>query len=134
MIMDDPQHRQGDERLETPKQLALRIGISERKIRHLIQTKQLGHVMIGCRVHIPAGAFARFIASRKVKPCQDETKVQDCGISKSVAATTSPGLSAAAAASAQLVRQTATKLKSLSGNGCGSEDAEKAQVIPLRSS
>ena len=102
MIVDDPQHDDADERLETPKQLALRIGISERKIRHLVQTKQLEHVMIGCRVHIPAGAFARFIASRKVKPCQDETKGQDCAGSRNATVFTSPGPNTAAAASAQL--------------------------------
>ncbi len=54
--------------LETPKQLAARVGVSERKVRLLIQTKQLEHVMIGCRVHIPCGAFERFIDERSVKP------------------------------------------------------------------
>ena len=134
MIVDDPQHDDADERLETPKQLALRIGISERKIRHLVQTKQLEHVMIGCRVHIPAGAFARFIASRKVKPCQDETKGQDCAGSRSATVFTSSGPNTAAAASARLARQTATKLKSSSRNGCSDEDAEQGQVIRLRPS
>ena len=61
--------------LETPKQLAARTGLSERQIRHLIQTRQLEHVMIGCRVHIPCGAFMRFIESKKVMPCHDEIRV-----------------------------------------------------------
>jgi hypothetical protein len=60
--------------LETPKQLAARTGLSERQIRHLIQTHQLEHVTIGCRVHIPCGAFTRFIEAKKVTPCQDEIK------------------------------------------------------------
>src|SRR5215472_15496959 len=48
-----------DDRLETPKQLAARVGVSERQIRLLIQTRQLEHVIIGCRVHIPIGALCR---------------------------------------------------------------------------
>ena len=57
-----------DIRLETPKQLAGRVGVSERQIRHLIQTRQLEHVMIGCRVHIPAGAFSRYLTAKTVVP------------------------------------------------------------------
>ena len=63
------------ERLETPRQLADRVGLSERKVRHLIQTRQLEYVMVGSRIHIPRGAFARFIEANRVTPCQDETKV-----------------------------------------------------------
>jgi hypothetical protein len=62
--------RSMDERLETPKELAARIGLSERKIRHLIQTRQLEPVMIGCR-----GAFARLVEAKKVMPCQEEIRV-----------------------------------------------------------
>ena len=54
------------ERLETPKQLAARVGLSERQVRHLIETRQLEHVRIGCRIHIPVGAFARFLEAWKV--------------------------------------------------------------------
>ncbi len=121
-----------DERLETPKQLAARVGISERQVRHLIQTRQLEHVMIGCRVHIPVGAFARFLEARKVTPCQDETRDRDFAGSPSASASTSPGPSEAAAASAALARQTANKLKSRSPNSCNSETGEPARVIPLQ--
>jgi hypothetical protein len=123
-----------DERLETPKQLAKRVGVSERQIRYLVETRNLDYVMIGCRVHIPDGAFRRFLASRTVKSCPDETKGRDCGGWQSASASTSPGPNTAGAASAQLARQTAHKLKSSSLNGCSGEVAEKAQVIPLRSS
>ena len=51
--------RMFDERLETPKELAARVNLSERQVRRLIQTRQLEHVMIGSRAHIPSGAFAR---------------------------------------------------------------------------
>ena len=130
--MDDQIHQAGD-RLETPKQLAKRVGISERQVRHLVQTKQLDYVMIGSRVHIPADGWPRFIATNRVRSCHDETKARDCGTSTSEAATTSLGRNVAAAVSAQRARQTATKLKSSSRNGCTAEDAETAQVIPLRS-
>src|SRR5262249_36693673 len=123
-----------DERLETPKQLAKRVGISDRQIRQLVQTGKLDHVMIGCRVHIPDGAFGRFLASSMVRTCQDETKGRDCGGSRSAIASTSPGPSTVAAASARLARQTANRLKLSSQNGCSTEDPEQAQVIPLQSS
>src|SRR5262249_23570995 len=80
-----------DDRLETPKQLASRVGSSERQVRYLIETGQLEHVMIGCRVHIPVGAFARFIDARKVMPCQDAIRDRDSVGSPSARASTSPG-------------------------------------------
>src|SRR5262245_4352992 len=126
--------RNEDERLETPKKLSMRVGISERQVRHLVQTRQLEHVMIGCRVYIPIGAFARFLEARKVVPCQDETRDRDCAGSSNASASISPGPSMAAAASARLARQTANKLKSISRNGSNVEGAEPAHVIPLRSS
>jgi len=44
--------------LETVKQCAERIGISERQVRKLIAAEQLEHLKIGSRVHIPVGASA----------------------------------------------------------------------------
>lgn len=132
--MIDPKSCQLDDRLETPKQLALRVGISERQVRHLIQTRQLEHVMIGCRVHIPVGAFARFLGARKITTCQDETRGPDFVSSQSANASISPGPNTAAAASARLARQTANKLKSSSQNGFNSEGGKAAQVIRLQSS
>src|SRR6516165_8286958 len=123
-----------EDRLETPKQLAARVNLSEGQVRNLIRTGQLEHVMIGCRVHIPSGAFARFLEAKKVTPCQDATKDRDFVGSRSASASTSLGPSGAAAASARLARQTAHKLKTSSRNGCTSGDAAPARVIPLRSS
>ena len=105
------------ERLETPKELAARVGVKERRIRHLIDTRKIEHVWIGCRVHIPAGAFTRFLEANKVKPCQDETKDRVFVGSINASASTSSGQNMAAAASARLARQTASKLKSSSQNG-----------------
>jgi len=42
------------DRLETPKQLAERAGVSERQIRNLIQNGELDSVPIGGRVFIPS--------------------------------------------------------------------------------
>ena len=125
-----------DVRLETPKQLAARVGVTERQIRHLITSGQLEHVFIGSRVHIPVGAFARFLELKKVTPqCQDATKVPASAGSTSVAATTSVGPSEAGRASAQLARQIANKLKRSSANGSAKETAREAgRVIQLRSS
>src|SRR5262245_1090115 len=123
-----------EERLETPKQLAERVGLKESRIRHLINTKQIDHVWIGCRVHIPVGAFGRFLEAKKVTPCQDEITDRVSVGSRSETASTSPGPNMAAAASARLARQTANKLKSSSQNGFNTEGGEAAQVIRLRSS
>ncbi len=121
-------------RLETPKQLAARVGITERQVRHLIQTRQLEHVMIGCRVLIPVGAFARFIEATRVPPCLDETRGRVSAGSPNVTASTSCGPSEAAAASAALARQTANRLKSSSPSSCNSAAGDPAPVIHLRSS
>jgi hypothetical protein len=122
-----------DERLETPKQLAARVGVSERQIRHLIQERLLEHVYIGSRVHIPVGAFARFVQAKRVRPCQDAIRGHDSGGSISADASTSLGPNVAAAASARLARQTANKLKSSSRSGFSEEDGDLGHVIPLRS-
>ena len=112
----------------------MRVGVKEGRIRHLIRTHQIEHIWIGNRVHIPVGAFGRFLEAKKVKPCQGETKGQNFAISKIAEPSISLGQSTAAAASAALARQTASKLKRNSASGCSSENDETAQVIPLRSS
>lgn len=120
-------------RLETPKQLAARVNLSERQVRHLIQTRQLDYVKVGSRVHIPEDAWAKFIETQRVKAWQDETKDPDSSGSRSESPTTSSGLKTAAAASARLVRQTANRLKSPSQNGSSCAAGEMARVIPLKS-
>ena len=123
-----------NERVETPRQLAERVGLTERQIRQLVNTGQIEHVRIGARVLIPTGAFGSFIEKNKVKPCQDETTVPTFVGSKSATASTSRGANTVAAASARLARHTASKLKSLSRSSCMLEGGETAQVIPLKSS
>src|SRR5262249_11373148 len=132
--MIDTKSTEPNERLETPKQLAARVGISERQVRHLVQTRQLEHVIIGHRVHIPVGAFTRFLNATRVTTCHDETKGRGSAGSPSAIVSTSPGLNTAAVASARLARQTANELKKSSQNGSSSEAAAPAPVIPLRPS
>ena len=59
-----------NEGVEAPKQLAKRVGITERQVRYPLQRGDLDHVMIGSRIHIPDGAFRRFLASRMETPKQ----------------------------------------------------------------
>jgi|SRR6516165_3208557 excisionase family DNA binding protein len=122
------------DRLETPKQVAKRVGISEGKVRHLVQGGQLDCVMIGCRIHIPVDEWSRFIAAKRGKLCHDETKVQDCGISKSVAATTSPGQSEAAAASARPATADRNQAEIAFGEWMQHRGRRTGPSIPLRSS
>ena len=122
-----------EERLETPKQFAASRGLSERQVRDLIRTRQLEHVMIGSRALIPMGAWRRFLDARTVKPCHDATRVPDFVGSTNVGVSISPGPSVAAAASAQLARQTANKLKSRSPISSSSGTDEPGHVIRLRS-
>src|SRR5262249_31637814 len=119
--------------LETPKQLAERVGLKERQIRSLIDAGKLEYVKIGCRVHIPRGAFERFIEQNKGTPCQDATTGQSYIGPKTHGPPISFGQSTVAAASARRVRQTANKLKSSSHNGCKPEAAKPAPVIQLKS-
>jgi excisionase family DNA binding protein len=120
--------------VETIKQLAERTGLSKRTIRSIIQSGELEHVCIVKRKYVPEGAFERYVDRNTVRPCRDETKVPSCVGSPNVGATTSPGPSMAAAASARLALQTANELKKSLGNGCTSEAGGPAQVIPLKCS
>ena len=120
--------------LETPKQLAARVGLSERQIRSLIDAGKLEFVMIGCRIHIPDGAFERFIEENKVTPCLDGTRVQNSSGANLPEPTISSGTRMMAATGARLVRQTANRLKQSSRNGSKHEAANTAPVILLKSS
>ena len=105
MRAEDP--TEPDERLETARQLAKRVGISERKGPVPLKNKTARARDDRFSRSIPKGAFSRFLAARTVAPCPDETKAQSCVGSRSVTVSTSPGLNTVAAASAQLARQTA---------------------------
>jgi hypothetical protein len=122
-----------DERLETPKQLAERIGLSTRQVRILLSDGRLEHVCIGARIMIPSGAYGRFLERNTVRKCRDETKDRAFAGCKSENPSTLSGQSMAAAASARQARKTANKLKSISRSGSRPECDEPAQVIPLRS-
>lgn len=121
-----------EERLETPRELAERVGVNERRIRHLIHTRKIEHVWIGSRVLIPVGAFSKFVEANKVRPCQEEIRDPVYVGSRSATASTSHGANAVAAASARLAQATANKLKSRSRSSFKPEVDEMALVIPLK--
>jgi excisionase family DNA binding protein len=66
------------DRVETPKQLAERVGLKERTIRKLIHAGDLDSVRIGARDFIPVDAGGDLIERkrREKKAWQDEPKVQ----------------------------------------------------------
>ncbi|MEM9578823.1 MAG: helix-turn-helix domain-containing protein [Pseudomonadota bacterium] len=56
--------------LETPKELANRLGWPERRVRSLITKRQLRHVKVGGMYFVPAGAFDDFLDEHMVEPAQ----------------------------------------------------------------
>jgi hypothetical protein len=120
-------------RVETPKELAARVNVPERKIRTLIGQNRLEHVLIGSRVYIPQCAWGRFIeANMRGKQWRDETMVQNSVGSTTEVFTTSSGHSTAGVASVRRARVIASKLKSSSPSGSISELGDPAPVIRLK--
>lgn len=54
--------------LESPKELAVRIGWPERRVRFLITNADLRHMRIGNRIFIPSGAVEEYIERNMVEP------------------------------------------------------------------
>lgn len=123
-----------DVRLETPLQLAARVGLTIGQVRGLISRGELAIVMIGSRVHIPTDAYPRFIENNRVTKCREETKGPASDGSLNVGAFISLGQNTAAAASAQQARQIASRLKRPSESGCRQEGDAVGRVIRLKSS
>ena len=67
-----------DDRVETPKQLAEKVGISVHHIKSLIRSGDLEHLLICGRTFIPSGAWARYVEANTKggKQCRDGTKEQ----------------------------------------------------------
>jgi len=122
------------DRVETPKQLAERVGVSERQIRNLIRNGELEYVKIGSRIHLPLDAWHDFIQRKRQRQWRDETKDHDSGGIATEPRGTSAGQKTAAAASARLAQQAAKKLKSSLQSGCKSEGKSLARVIRLKRS
>jgi excisionase family DNA binding protein len=118
--------------LETPKELATRIGWPLARVYRLINERRIEYVRVGSRKHIPAGAFERFIVDNKEEPCQEETLAPGSSGLKNVAASTSYGPKVDAAASARLAQQIAQSLKSRSRNFCGVGEAKGPQSLRKR--
>jgi hypothetical protein len=56
-----------------------------------VRTGKLRHVKIGCRTHVPNGAWEAFLQENTVTVCPDATKGHDCGGSPNADASTSHG-------------------------------------------
>lgn len=56
------------EALESPRQLATRLGWPLARVRKLIRTKQLRHVKIGGLYFVPRGAIDDFLTAKAVAP------------------------------------------------------------------
>ena len=56
------------EGLESPRQLATRLGWPLARVRKLIRTKQLRHVKIGGLYFVPRGAVDDFLRAKTVAP------------------------------------------------------------------
>ena len=120
-------------KVQTPRQLAERVGLSEGAIKRLIEDGMLPFLLVGKRRRIPPGAWQEYLDKSTVRQCQDATKVRSSNFSPSEAATTSSGPRTDAAASAALARQTAMRLKSSLRTSTSGSRASSAPVIPLKS-
>src|SRR5262249_42066533 len=120
------------DRVETPRQLAERVGIKERQIRNLIRSGELESVQIGSRVYVPADAWGLMIERKRTRTWPDETKAHDSNGIAVAAAGTSAGTKQAAISSAALAQRTAKRLKSSSPNGCRLDSGNTARVIQLK--
>jgi hypothetical protein len=96
--------------LEHLPRFCRRVGLSEHMAKKLIREGRLEHIIVGNRIHIPNGAFERFV-ERELALCRVETPAHACATSKSANPGTSSGSSAAASASAALARQIGKRLK-----------------------
>ena len=123
-----------NEQVETPKQLAVRVGISEYQVRELIRTGQLGHVRIGDRKFIPRGAWPRYLEANMKggTPWQDETRGQDSSGTDTVPPIISVGPKMDAAMSAARTQAISKRLKQSSQSGLLSDRNQPAQVVRLK--
>ena len=126
--------REMDCLLETPKQLAMRVGLTVGAIHRLMNDGKLSFVQIGTRRRIPPGTWEGYIETNTVRPCRDAIKGQSLNFLQSAGASTSFGRNGAAAASAALVQQTAQRLKSSSRNSSNATRKNSVHVIQQKSS
>lgn len=81
-----------DANLETPKQLAQRVGISTAAVRSLIKQLKLDHIYptAGCRnPKIPQGAWERYLRNNMVRACPDQNHSQSSKLTGKTLAETS---------------------------------------------
>ena len=60
--------------LESPKQLAMRSGWPERRIRNLIAANKIRHVKIGGNIFLPTDAIDEYLSLNMVEPTRSQVK------------------------------------------------------------
>ncbi len=65
------------EGFQTPRELAVASGWSERRIRDLIAARELRHIRLRSRFFIPEGALDEFIARKMVAPAAGLGEMDD---------------------------------------------------------
>lgn len=62
-----------EQHLESPRQVADRLGWPLARVRKLIRAKQVRHVKVGGLYFVPFGAIDDFLAERTVEPDQSDS-------------------------------------------------------------
>jgi excisionase family DNA binding protein len=119
--------------LETPKQLAKRVGLTEKAVRKLLKGGKLSFVRIGTRLRIPPGTWEVYLKTNVVQPWRDEISDQNFSSSANASASISSGQRVDAAASAALAQQTAQRLKLSSRSSSKDTQGGQAQETHRKS-
>lgn len=61
-----------EQHLESPRQVADRLGWPLARVRKLIRAKQVRHVKVGGLYFVPLGAIEDFLAERTVEPAHTD--------------------------------------------------------------
>src|SRR5262245_46772962 len=101
--------------LEHLPRFCRRVRLTKHMVKKLVREGRLEHIMLGNRIHIPIGAFERFV-EKEAAPCRVETPAPISGGPSAPAATTSSGTRPAVTVSAALVRHRSKQLKSCCPN------------------
>ncbi len=68
-----------ENQLESPKELADRVGVSVATIRRLIQERRIEHIYLSAskrKAKIPAGAWERYLEQNTIQPIQGSKNEQ----------------------------------------------------------
>lgn len=98
--------------MESPKQLATRLGWPVRRVRSLIAARKLRHHRIGGSIMIPQGAVEELLKSSEIEPCHVEGADHAWSIAKeNLVSSSASSTMMDSKRIVQQARQTALKLK-----------------------